>query len=274
MSLDAAGDRSPTPPAPGIRRLAPIRPCPVDLDDEALVDSYANPALPHLRVNFVTSADGAVTVAGRSTGLSSPADKRVFAILRMLCDALLVGAGTLRQERYRPLRLDPRRRSWRRRHGLPEQPTLVVVSGSLDLDPTHPALADSPVRPIVLTTRTASADRRRRLAPVADVIAEGDPSVDLTAGLDLLRARGHRHLLCEGGPMLFGALTAADLVDELCLSVSPLLAGAGAGRITAGPLSPVRQLDLRQVLVADDGLLLLRYLRRPDPTPPHPDHPQ
>lgn len=243
-----------------IRRLSP-GPIGDPLDDARLVDAYAVTADVHLRANFVTSTDGAVAVDGRSAGLSGDADKRVFGILRMLCDALLVGAGTLRQEQYRALRLDQRRRDWRRRQGRPAQPTLVVVSGSLDLDPALPALADAPVRPIVLTTSDAPAHRRRRLAPVADLVVAGERTVDLAAGLDALRDRGLRHLLCEGGPLLLGTLTAVDAVDELCLTVAPLLAGAGAGRITAGPSGPVRPMRLHQVLAADDGMLLLRYTR-------------
>jgi riboflavin biosynthesis pyrimidine reductase len=248
-----------TGPTP-IRRLSP-GPVSDPLSDPELIAGYATPDGPHLRANFVTSIDGAVSVAGGPAGLSSPTDKRIFGILRMLCDALLVGAGTLRQEQYRALRLDERRRRWRHEHGRPAHPTLVVVSGSLDLDPGQPAFADAPVRPIVLTTTNAPADRRRRLAAVADVVATGEQTVDLAGGLDQLHARGHRQLLCEGGPQLFGALTAAGAVDEICLTVAPLLAGAGAGRITAGPTGPVRAMRLTQVLAADDGMLLLRYLR-------------
>jgi riboflavin biosynthesis pyrimidine reductase len=92
------------------------------------------------------------------------------------------------------------------------------------------------------------------------VLYHGTDQVDLAAGLAELRRRGHRQLLCEGGPQLFGSLTAADLVDELCLTVAPLLAGPGAGRITAGPPAPPRAMALRHVLVAD-GALLLRYTR-------------
>jgi len=230
------------------------------LDDDALAGAYATGDAPTLRVNFVTSIDGAVTINGLSAGLSADPDKRVFAVLRMLCDALLVGAGTLRNESYRALRLDARRRAWRRAHGRPEHPTLVIVSGSLELDPTQAALADAPVRPIILTHRHAPAPRRAALSTVADVLTAGDREVDLRAAVALLRQRGHRHLLCEGGPVLLGTLTAADLVDEFCLTVSPMLAGAGAGRITAGPTSPPRHMSLRHVLAAD-GMLLLRYLR-------------
>ncbi|MFG2008029.1 pyrimidine reductase family protein [Micromonospora sp. NPDC048868] len=229
------------------------------LDDAALTALYGRSGRPHLRMNFVTSVDGGVSVDGYSAGLSGEADKRVFGLLRMLCDALLVAAGTLRHEGYRAVRLNERRRAWRREHGLAEYPTLVVVSGSLDLDPAQAAFADAPVRPVVLTRADAVAPPG--LTGVADVVRCGDDRVDLAAGLAALRRRGLGQVLCEGGPQLFGALTAADLVDEVCLTVAPLLAGAGPGRITAGDASDVRHLPLRHVLAAADGMLMLRYAR-------------
>lgn len=234
-----------------------------DLDDDALAAYYQPGAPDWLRVNFVTSLDGAVTVEGYSRGLSGAADKRVFAILRMRCDALLVGAGTLRHEGYRGVSLDEPRRAWRHAHGLPEYPTLVVVSGQLALNPANPALAEAPVRPIILTHRRAPAHRRRMLDEVADVLACGDREVDFAAALAELRERGLRQVLSEGGPHVLGALTAADLVDELDLTLSPLLVGPGAGRITAGPPDmpeSVRGMRLHHILHAD-GVLMLRYDR-------------
>ncbi|MEV4620088.1 pyrimidine reductase family protein [Asanoa sp. NPDC049573] len=231
-----------------------------ELDDEALTGCYARSTQPIVRVNFVTSVDGAVEVDGYSKGLSGPADKRVFGILRKVCDALLVGAGTMRHEGYRAVTLDEPRRAWRLARGLPATPTLVVVSASLAVDPGAPVFTAAPVRPVVLTTAAAGAPPG--LDEVADVVRVGEREVDLVAGLAALRERGLDQILCEGGPHLFGALTAADLVDELCLTVSPLLAGAKAGRISAGPHregGPV-PLRLRHSLLADD-LLLLRYTR-------------
>jgi riboflavin biosynthesis pyrimidine reductase len=241
-----------------MRRIWPV-PDLADLDDEALIGLY-RPAGPVLRMNFVTSADGAVEVEGLSAGLGTPADHRIFGLLRMFAEGLLVGAGTLRQEGYRPLTLDGARRAWRGGHGLAPYPRLVVVSRRLDLDPTHPALAGAPVRPAILTCATAPPDRRTALEAVADVLVHGQDEVDLAEAVADLRAGGLGHLLCEGGPHLFGSLTEADLVDELCLTVSPMLAGPGAGRITAGPPSPVRPLTLAHVLCEGDTLLL-RYAR-------------
>jgi riboflavin biosynthesis pyrimidine reductase len=239
-------------------------PDPTPIDDDGLTALYlpADRDRGCVRLNFVTSVDGAVTVNGYSEGLSGATDKYVFGRLRMICDALLVGAGTLRHEGYRAVKLDEVRRAWRREHGLPEYPPIVIISHRLALDPTHPALAEAPVRPIVVSHAAAPADRLALLADAAEVLVCGDTEVDLRMAVDELAKRGLRQLLCEGGPHLLGSLTAADLVDEMCLTLSPLLAGPGAGRITAGPpVSPVRHLSLRHA-VAADGALLLRYARQ------------
>jgi riboflavin biosynthesis pyrimidine reductase len=231
------------------------------MGDQELVAAYPRAEAPVLRVNFVSSIDGAVTVDGFSAGLSGPGDKVIFGILRMVCDALVVAAGTVRTEKYDALRLDAGRRAWRTAHGLPEFPLMVIVSGSLGLDPAQEVFADAPVRPVVITHAGADAGRRAAIERVADVIAVGDGAVDLPAALAALHERGATQLLCEGGPRLLGALTAADLVDELCLTVSPLLAGGDAGRIATGPPGPPRPMALRHVL-AEDDMLFLRYARR------------
>jgi riboflavin biosynthesis pyrimidine reductase len=232
------------------------------LDHDALVALYAPPdrETPRVRVNFVASLDGAVTVDGYSEGLSGPADKLVFGILRAACDVLLVGAGTLRHEGYGPVRLSADRRARRAAEGLPEVPVLAVVSGRLDLSPAHPALAEAPRRPVVITHAASPADERAALAEVADVLVCGSDEVDLGAALDELASRGLRQVLCEGGPYLLSALHRADRVDELCLSVAPLLAGPGPGRITAGGPAQARRMALAHV-AEEEGDLFLRYVR-------------
>jgi riboflavin biosynthesis pyrimidine reductase len=227
----------------------------VTIDDE-LLRRY--PRTEGLRVNFVTSLDGAATVDGLSAGLSSDADKQVFRLLRMTCDALLVGAGTLHDEGYRPLTLDAGRRSWRLASGLSAYPRLVIFTRSLALDPGHRALRDAPVRPMIVTP-TDPGDHP--LCEVADLLVADD----IASALTRLRAGGLTHLLCEGGPTLLGALTGADLVDELCLTLSPLLAGPGAPRMTAGAPHPPRTMQLVHALPADEALLL-RYRRRHEPS--------
>jgi riboflavin biosynthesis pyrimidine reductase len=236
-------------------------PEPGPLDDDLLAERYAPLATPWLRVNFVSSIDGAAEVEGVTAGLSNPQDQRVMELLRMRCDALLLGAGTFRTEGYGPLWLDENRRRWRRTQAMPEHPTLVVVSRSLDLDPDMPAFAAAPTRPIVLAPATAPAAARARLAATAEVVIAGQETVDLAEALSRLHSRGLRQVLCEGGPHLLGELVSADLVDEVCLTLSPLLAGPGASRIVAGLASRPRSMSLHRVLVAAGDTLLLRYVR-------------
>jgi riboflavin biosynthesis pyrimidine reductase len=226
-----------------------------DVDDAALAAHYAYPdglSAPYVRVNFVSSADGAVTVEGRSGGLGSDADRRVFGLLRELADVVLVGAGTVRAEDYRGARRPTRGRS--------TPPPIAVVTGSAGLDPGSRLLTDTAVPPIVLTLATAPAENRERLAAAgADVVVLERLTPDLV--LAELARRGLHRVLCEGGPSLFGDLVAADAVDELCLTVAPLLAGGTAGRIAAGPEGGhARPLQLVGALQAD-GALLLRYRR-------------
>jgi riboflavin biosynthesis pyrimidine reductase len=245
-----------------VHRIFPD-PDPNPLDDAAMTDLYTPPdrSRRSLRVNFVTSLDGAVALDGYSEGLSSPADKRVFDLLRMVSDALVVAAGTLRHEGYGPITLDERAREWRRRHGLAEHLPLVAVSRTLALGPALAALAEAPARSYVVTCASAPAAARAALADVAEVIVCGEDDVDLAAARAELHERGLSQLLCEGGPQLLGGLTAADLVDDFCLTVSPLLTGPGGGRITGGPPSPQpRRLGLCHILGEDD-MLLLRYAR-------------
>lgn len=234
--------------------------------DEDLERSYAFPEQldrPWVRVNFVSSLDGAVALQGESRGLSSADDRRVLALIRDLSDVVLVSAGTATAEGYRGIKRTEIRADRRRRHGLSEIPPIAAVTPNGSLTPDSPLITDTAVPPIVLTTTAAPERRRAELAAAgADVVPVGDTELDLRAALDALGARGLRRIACEGGPQLFGSLQRADLVDELCLTVSPLLTGGSAGRIVAGTgFEPPREMHLRSVLRAG-SMLLLRYVRQ------------
>jgi riboflavin biosynthesis pyrimidine reductase len=220
----------------------------------------AAPGRPWVRAGMIQSADGAATVAGLSGGLGGPADHEVFGLLRALAGIILVGAGTVRAEAYRPAQVAER---WAGlRAGRPATPPIAVLSGRLDLDPAAPLLADAPAtaRTIVITAESAPAARRAELARHADVIIGGEHEVSAAAAVSALASRGYRQVLAEGGPHLLGQLAAAGLIDELCVTTSPVLAGGPAGRIIEGQAQASR-LTLAHVLADEHGYLLCRYLR-------------
>lgn len=213
-----------------------------------------------LRLDFVASVDGAGSSDGASAGLQTPGDNRVFAALRDLADVVVAGAGTVRTEGYRKVRVNPHRAEIRRHYGLPAEVPLAVVSRSLHLDPDAEAFTAPGPRTVVLTCAGADAEVRAALERTAEVIICGDDEVDLVAARAALQERGLTRILCEGGPTLFADLARAGVVDELCLSVTPFLAGPGSGRIVAGepwPGAP-RPLTLTGLL-EEDGALFCRY---------------
>jgi riboflavin biosynthesis pyrimidine reductase len=230
--------------------------------DEELVEHYAigNRAAPWLRANFIASLDGAATHEGHTRGLNNADDKRVFDLLRMLCDVVLVGAGTVRAEGYADLGIDRRAANWRVAGGLPAQPTLAVVSAALSLSPDLAALVRALVRPVIITLERSAPEKRLALSGVADVLLCGKDTLDCRAMLAALAQRGLRQVLCEGGPHLFGTLVEADCVDELCLTLSPVLENGSAGRIAAGAAQTTRHMRLGHAISVGD-MLMLRYER-------------
>lgn len=232
--------------------------------EEALEDLYVDLGFPEpsgrpfLYLNMVATADGAAHLGGRTRGMGGAADRVAFRRLREHCDVVLVGAGTVRVEGYGPPRLDAEAQHRRRRRGLAPVPRLAVVSRRLDLVPHAKLFSDPRHRPLVITTEDADPARREAVEAVAEVVGFGRRSVDLTRAVAWLRAAGVRWVLCEGGPSLNAQLVAAGLVDELFLTVAPLLAGGPSGRIVAGQLPALVRLQLRELRECA-GELLARY---------------
>jgi riboflavin-specific deaminase-like protein len=243
-----------------MRRLLPSYADAVHLDD-----AYAYPAgRPWLRANMVASADGAATAGGRSGGLSGEADRQVFSVLRGLADVVLVGAATVRREEYGPPKAKPQYAERRAAAGQAPAPVIAIVSGSLDLDFTSKLFAAATTTPIVITAAAAPPGRMAAAGAVADVVVAGDERVDLSAAADALAGRGYRRMLTEGGPHLLSQLVAAGLVDELCLTIAPLMVGGDVAlRIVAGAqLDPPMPLHLAHLL-EDANFLFARYLTTP-----------
>jgi riboflavin biosynthesis pyrimidine reductase len=216
---------------------------------------------PQVRLNMIASLDGATTLGGRSGALGGPADKGVFAALRSLTDVIVVGAATVRIEGYGPARLNEEARAGRIAAGLGPVPPIAVVTRSCRLDWGSGFFADAEARPVIFTAAVAAEADRDAAARVADVYVVGDDRVDLLRAMDVLNDRGHDNVLAEGGPGVAAELAAVDLLDEVCLTVAPLLIGGDARRILAGPpLEAAADFELTSILTAD-GYLFLRYRR-------------
>jgi riboflavin biosynthesis pyrimidine reductase len=244
---------------------------------DLLADRYAYPQAPGaprpwVRANMVASVDGAAAVSGRSGGLSGPADHLLFQVLRSLADVIVVGAGTVRAEKYLPARQSAMLPALR--EGRTVTPPIAVVTGSLHLDPESSLLTQAPAdaRTIVFTTESAPASLRAAIARHADVIVAGTDALIARQVIDVLAGRGLFRILTEGGPSLLAQIAAEGLLDELCLTISPFLVGGQPRTIMSGgpaghapgapgslPGAP-ESLTLAHVL-ADAGYLFCRYLR-------------
>ncbi|HWL77781.1 pyrimidine reductase family protein [Microbacterium sp.] len=228
---------------------------------DEIFELYALPdrSTRRVRMNFIESADGAVTLDGSSGALGGDTDRAVMSVLRTMADVVMVGAGTVRAEGYGGVRMAGPDAAWRRERGLSEHPPLALVSHRLDIEPEHPFFAKAVVRPFVVTHEGVPERRRRALDEVADVLVHGAERVDLALTLAALATRGMTQVLCEGGPHLFGSLLEVGLVDELCVTIAPRIVGGDAGRIDQGAPEADRRLRLASSFVDDEGYVFLRY---------------
>jgi riboflavin-specific deaminase-like protein len=243
-----------------MRRLFPTVASDVDLVEAYTPDLTAGS--PFVRLNMISSLDGAISVMGRSGALGGDADRHVFAALRSHADMILVGAGTVRSENYGKARLDDDVQQARVARGQVPLPPIAVVSGSMQFDWSSSFFTGPGPRPLIVTAARGAAEVPEAVTEVADVVVAGEDHVDLAGAIRMLHERGARSLLVEGGPGVNGDLARAKLIDELCLTVSPRIVGGQGPRITAGaPLDPPYEPVVRHVL-EDDGFLFLRMSLR------------
>jgi riboflavin biosynthesis pyrimidine reductase len=243
-------------------------PNPTDSVDPAAVyaDLPTADGRPSVRLNMIVSVDGGTSWNGVSGALGGPADKALFATLRSLADVIVVASGTMRAEQYGPAVMPEAAQRERRGRGQLAIPAIAVVSSSCRFDWTSPFFTDATTRPYIVTVEAADADARAQASRVAEVIVAGDETVDLTRAVVELGARGAGNILAEGGPTLNGELAQAGLLDELCVTLSPLLASGDAKRLIAGSaLEHLTSLQLRSIC-EDDEYLFVRY--RPALTAP------
>lgn len=227
---------------------------------EALADPPRATGRPAVRICMVQSIDGVAAIDGTSGPLGGEADREFFLASRSLADVVLVGAQTVRAEGYGPAKLTPQLVVARQSRGQPPVPRIAVVSAGLQLDPNAPFFTGARARPIVVTCAASPAARRATLGAVADLLIAGEDSVDMATAVQLLARDGCRLIGCEGGPSLNGALFAAGLVDELCLSIAPFLAGDGP-RIVTAPVTHA-PLTVHKCFLAADALFLRLRPRR------------
>jgi riboflavin-specific deaminase-like protein len=242
-----------------VRRLTPD-PGPVTVDEQ--LEAYRPWERPHedrpfLAMNFAATVDGRATIDGVSGPIGSATDTTMLGRLRTRFDAVMIGAGTMRAERYGRLAKKQETRERRERLGLPPEPLMAIVSGRLDLPWDAPLFTEG--GPVLVFT--ASEAEPPEVASSLQVVRH-EGFVDIVAALrHLRREQGVRALLCEGGPGLHGELEGGGLVDELFLTIAPKLAGGDVPRILEGELPAVAELELAWLL-EDEGELFARYRRR------------
>lgn len=218
----------------------------------------ALPDRPYVLLNFATTLDGRATISGRSGPIGSRADTEMLQRLRTRVDAVMIGAGTMRVERYGRIVPDPALRAYRERTLLTHDPLAVIVSNRLELPWDAPLFTDGGGRIVIFT----ASEEQPPPTPTSVRLVRHPGGVDLRRALAwLLEERGIRSVLCEGGPMLHGRLREDDLADELFLTVAPKLAGGEGPRILEGGLPDVEELELAWLLERE-GELFTRYRRR------------
>jgi riboflavin biosynthesis pyrimidine reductase len=237
------------------------------VDDGRLTDLYAYPddlQSCWVRGNMIASLDGGATDEGKAGGLAGAGDRAVFSMLRQLADVIVVGASTVRIENYSGAQLPVAARQERQHRGQAEVPPIAVVTRSANLDPSSRLFTRTEVPPLILTTSRFFDDACRRLGSVAEVIdacgSEPD-SVDPATVLKILSDRGLYRVLTEGGPLLLGTFIEQGLLDELCLTVAPILVGGGAKRIVTGLGDVHTKMRRTHLLTDDDGYLYTRYVK-------------
>jgi riboflavin biosynthesis pyrimidine reductase len=229
-------------------------------DSPAELDQYYGDPPRGVRANMVMTVDGAGAFHGRTKAVTDPADQILLRHLRGHADAVMVGAATVQAERYGPVTLSPEIRAQREKAGYAAAPPLVVVTAHATLSAALRIFAPEGPRTIVATL-DSSAKQAAELREVAEVIVVGDDEIVPARVVAALRERGLQRILCEGGPFLLSRLIEDDLIDDMCLTVSPYLAGSQP--TTPQPPSAREtptHLRLRHVLTRND-LLYLRYSR-------------
>ena len=236
-----------------VRRLLP------DLAETTVAEQLAGldlkplalPDRPYLILNFVSTLDGRATIDGRSGPIGSETDMEMLQRLRTRVDAVMIGAGTMRAERYGRIVSNPHLRAYRERTGLPHDPLGVIISNRFELPWDAPLFTDGGGRVVIFT----ASDREPPETATPVTVVRHPDGVELDRALDWLRnERGICSVLCEGGPTLHGRLREGRLADELFLTIAPKIAGGEGPRILEGALPEVDNVELAWLLESGSEL--------------------
>lgn len=230
---------------------------PVDMLEAVFGERRERDDRPWVMLNMVASIDGATAVGGGASGLNDADDRALFLSLRAVADVVMMGAQTVRSEGLGPIRMTDEMMAYREMDGLDGEPRMVILTQSLAIEPEHRMFSDQTRRPIVLTGVDADPDRVDTLAAVSDVV-----QVEALDGAGIVDALSDASvILCEGGPTVNSELLRAGVVDELHLTISPMIAMGESKRLAgSGVFDPPIGMTLDRVFVGDRSLFL-RYLR-------------
>lgn len=238
---------------------------PIAKEEVSLFDAYATTSkndTTYLRINMVSSIDGAISIKGKAIELSSDIDRVVFHSLRSFTDLVLVGAGTMRIEEYKPVSLTIEEQSKRIERNQKAIPPIAVVTRSGEFNFTTDFFSKAVTKPIIITTEIGA--RVAQNNGLADIIICGKSQVDLNFAIKELNLLGYKNILCEGGPSLNADLLKENLVDELCLTINPILVQGDGKRIFDGPIIDTpKSFKISNIFTQNDQLFF-RYTKKTD----------
>jgi riboflavin-specific deaminase-like protein len=236
-----------------VRRLLPDQAETTVADQLAELDlqDLAHPDRPYLILNFATTLDGRAAISGKSGAIGSDIDTETLQRLRTRVDAVMIGAGTMRAERYGRIVSEPDFRAYRERTGLTHDPLGVIVSNRLELPWDAGLFTDGGGQVVIFTA--SDQEPPETATPVTVVRHPEGVELDLALEL-LLNEHGIKSVLCEGGPTLHGRLREGGLADELFLTIAPKIAGGEGPRVLEGALADIDQVELAWLLESDSEL--------------------
>lgn len=213
-------------------------------------------------LNMIASSNGLATLDGLSGKLGGDEDRELFKTLRSMADFILVGLKTVLEERYNPPKLDNELAAFRESSGKDRLPRLVVASNSLEIDPEIPLFESELYSPILVTSESSPLNKRQSLAKKYDIVLSGEERVDFREAINALTKGKGGIILVEGGPSINKQLVAADLFDELCITVSPFHSNDASGElVTTDKSYPDGYMEEARRIEVND-YIFYRYLRK------------